>query len=44
MIGNSFATPRSTADFWTVKPAFMMRNCRSSGRVGYLATSSGRGE
>ncbi len=33
----------SMAAFWTLKPALRSRNWRSSGRVGYCETSSGRG-
>ena len=44
MIGKSRAMFFSTAALCTEKPMFGMRNCRASGRVGYFATSSGRGE
>ncbi|GJE45623.1 hypothetical protein AEGHOMDF_4823 [Methylobacterium soli] len=43
MIGKLFAISRSTAAFCTVKPILGIRNWRSSGRVGYFATRSGRG-
>src|SRR6478672_10579866 len=42
MIGNCLASPLSTAAFWIEKPRLATRNWRPSGRVGYLATSSGR--
>src|SRR3546814_7558807 len=38
-IGNSFGMFFSTAAFCTEKPMLGIRNCHSSGRVGYLATS-----
>jgi hypothetical protein len=43
MSGNCLAMPFSTAVFCTVKPVFGTRNSLASGRVGYLATRSGRG-
>ena len=41
--GNCLAIPFSTAAFWMSKPRLGTRNCTAFGKVGYFATSSGRG-